>query len=264
MNKDTINESVNMINCALDLERKVTAVKFLFTREEFENADAIKIKGKIPYCVMVKSAMAGKGTKAEAENFACNGAAKALGIVEPDQNALSGNHYKNLGLHQDLTTAKSAQSNTTFCTHKNYGIMVKPLEEFNESPDVVLIVSNTYNLMRIMQGYTYVFGYNTSIKMSGNQAVCSECTAFPFESNNINVSLFCSGTRYNARWGENELITGFPFNRFTAIVGGVVATLDSVEPDDKKKKIEKRFNDSGLKCPEINYNRNYFTPAAPE
>ena len=76
---------------------------------------------------------------------------------------------------------------------------------YDEEPDVVLVVTNSYNGMRIVQGYTHVFGYNTSFKIAGNQAICSECTAFPFESNDINVSLLCSGTRYKAKWGDEEI-----------------------------------------------------------
>lgn len=263
MKKNDKDEYIKLLNCALKLERKVTGVKFIFTEEEYRAAEAQPITGKLPYCVMVKSAMAGKGTKAAAENFGCNGAAKALGVVEPGEISTSGRFYESLGLYQDLTVSKNVQKNTTFCGHKAYGVMVKPLEEFKDKPDVVLIVTNPYNSMRIVQGYTNIYGYNVSYKISGNQAVCSECTAFPFENNDINVSMMCAGTRYKAAWDDNELIIGFPYNRFYSIVDGVIATLDLTEPDNKKSDIERRFKDAGITCPEIHYGKNYFTGLNP-
>ena len=261
-NKET-DIYVKHLNCALKLERKVVGAKFIFTEDEYNSADAQPITGKIPYCVMVKAAMSGKGTKAAAENFGCNGAAKALGVVQPGEISTSGRFYYSLGLYQDLTVSKNVQKNTTFCSHKAYGVMVKPLEEFSDKPDVVLIVASPFNGMRIIQGYTHIYGYNVSYKISGNQAVCSECTAFPFENNDINVSLLCSGTRYKASWSEEELIIGFPYNRFYSIVDGVIATLDLTESDKKKSEIEKRFKDAGITSPIINYGKNYFTGLNP-
>lgn len=36
-------------NCALKLEHKIVAMKFLFTEEEFEAADVPKLSGKMSY-----------------------------------------------------------------------------------------------------------------------------------------------------------------------------------------------------------------------
>ena len=152
----------------------------------------------------------------------------------------------------------------TFCSHKPYGVMVKPVEEYEEEPDVVLVVTNPYNGMRIMQAYTHVFGFNTAFKMAGNQAICSECTAFPFESNDINVSLLCSGTRFKAKWQDEEIAIGFPFNQFLPIVRGLYATLDPIEPNEKKAEIEARCRKLDRAVPEIHYDGNYYTGLNPE
>ena len=264
MDGNIIKEAVKQVNLALKLDRKIAGVKFLFSEDEFEKADAKKITGKLAYCVMVKAAMSGKGVKASAQYFGCRGAAKALGVVEPDEMSSSGRFYRKLGLYQDLTTSKHVQRNMTFCRHKAYGVMAKPVEAYDDEPDVVLIVTTPYNAMRIIQGYTYMFGYHTSYKIAGNQAVCSECTAFPFESNNINVSLFCSGTRFNAGWKDDELIIGFPFNQFLSITKGIYATLDLTEPNEKKAQIEARFRDMGEPLPLIQYDKNYYTGLNPK
>lgn len=259
MDNNRVKETVKILNYALKLGRRIAGVKFLFDEDEYNRADAKNITGKIPYCVMVKAAMAGNGTKAAAENFGCNGAAKALGVVEPGEISLSGRFYNSLGLYRDLATSKNVQKDIIFCSHKAYGIMVKPVEEFIEDPDIILIAADTYTGMRIIQGYTYSFGLNTAFRLSGNQAVCSECTALPFENNDMNISLLCAGTRFKAGWGDNELMIGFPYNRFFSISDGIIATLDPVEPDGKKTEIAERYRKTGLEAPEINFNKNYYT-----
>lgn len=73
--------------------------------------------------------------------------------------------------------------------------MVRPLEDFTEAPDVVIIVSYPRNVMRLIQGYTYHFGTAQGIKMVGNQAICAEATAHPYMENGMNISCLCNGPR---------------------------------------------------------------------
>lgn len=260
MDKEKVRRWVTKANCALDLKRKIVGIKFLFTKEEFQQADARGVKAPIHYCTMVKAATAGNGVKAAAEHFGCPGGARALGIMEPEELFISGRRYLELGLYQDLVTAKNARNNMTLCQHKAYGVMVKPLEDFAEEPDIVIIVANAYTAMRVVQGYTYKFGISSSFKLSGNQAICSECTAYPFESNDINISMLCGGTRNRAGWGEEELGIGIPFNRFISVIIGVYNTVNAMEPNRNKERIEAKLKQNGLSDLEIEYDKNYFTP----
>lgn len=50
--------------------------------------------------------------------------------------------------------------------------------------------------MRIVQAYTYKYGVHKNITLGGNQGICSECTAVPYENNDLNISTLCSGTRF--------------------------------------------------------------------
>ncbi len=259
MDKEKIQQTVIKANCALELGRRIVGVKFLFSEEEFLQAAAKLITAPMHYCAMVKAATAGHSVKAAAGNFGCQGGARALGIMEPEEAFVSGRHYHRLGLYQDLGIAKNARNNMTLCQHKAYGVMVKPLQEFTEQPEVVLIIANSYNAMRIVQGYTYAYGIHTSFKLSGNQAVCSECTAYPFESNNINISMLCGGTRNRAGWNDSDLGIGMPFNRFSAVIDGVYKTVNAMEPNRNKAKIEAKLKQNKLDDLVIEYNKNYFT-----
>jgi uncharacterized protein (DUF169 family) len=255
-----LTDDLAKITCALELSRQIVGIKFIFTREDFAAAEAKELTGKIAYCVMVASATRGHAIKAAAENFGCFGGARALGIVELDENYTSARHFDSLGLYQDLATAKNVINNLTCCQHKAYGVMIKPLSEFRqEPPDVVIIVANAYNAMRIVQGYTYIYGTNTAFKLTGNQAICSECTAYPFESNNINISALCAGTRFKARWKDDELSLGLPFNKFSGLAGGTYATINATDPNEKKSLVEAKLKEKKRTDLLIEYDRNYFT-----
>ena len=58
-------------NCALKLEHKIVAMKFLFTEEEFEAADVPKLSGKMSYCTMVIHAGEGESMKADIYTEVC-------------------------------------------------------------------------------------------------------------------------------------------------------------------------------------------------
>jgi uncharacterized protein (DUF169 family) len=258
MDREKVRNSVLKMNCALELERKIVGVKFLFTKEDYEAATAKQVKDKLNYCVMVKLAMSGIALKATGDELACIAGARAIGLKEMDAYHITGQNGKRLGLYHDMVTSKSARDTMSYCDHNPYGIMVKPLDEFTQEPDIVIIVANPYNVMRIIQGFSYYYSVNSSYKMAGNQAICSELTAYPYLNNDINVSTLCIGTRHRAGWRDNELGVAFPFNRFSRICEGIMKTINIMDNNEKKEVIEKKLQNSNIHDFEIIYNNNYY------
>lgn len=258
MDITSLRQAIINLNCALELESKIVAIKFLFTEEDFNQADAKHITSKMNYCVMVKLATMGRSLKAKGDDLACEAGARALGLKPIDDYNKSGQSGKKLGLYNDMTTSKSARDAMSYCDHKAYGIMVKPLEEYEDDPDVIIIVTSPYNAMRIIQGYSYFNGIHSTFKMSGNQAICSESTAFPYLSNGINTSLLCIGTRHKAGWKDNELSVSFPFNSFFKITEGVMNTINIMDSNAKKEIIEKKLHENAIDNFHIKYNFNYY------
>ncbi|PAB59576.1 DUF169 domain-containing protein [Anaeromicrobium sediminis] len=258
MNREKIVQAVAKMNCALQLERKIVGVKFLFNKEDFQAADAKHITNKMNYCVMVKVAMNGTGLKACGDDLVCIAGGRTLGLIEIDDFHRSGQNGKNLGIYRHMTTAKNIRDRMCYCTHKAYGVMVKPLEDYAHEPDVVLMVTNPYNIMRILQGYSYFYGMHSTYQMVGNQGICSESTALPYMSNNINVSMLCIGTRHKAGWKDNELAIGIPFNRFQTLSQGVMDTINIMDNNEKKAVIEKKLKENNIDELEIKYNCNYY------
>lgn len=248
----------NIFHAALDLNRKVVGVKFIFNENKFNEIDIDMLKSKVTYCYMIKLATMGKEFKASKENFKCLASARALGIISSGNYVNSGQHYSKHGLYNSLATSKSVQGDITFINHSIYGVEIRPLREFIEEPDIVIIIANPYNMMRIIQGYTYKYGVHKNIRLSGNQGICSECTATPYEINDLNISTLCSGTRFFGKWDESEMAIGFPFNMAEDIANGVLKTINPTEPNYKKKDIERKIKDIRELDVNIEYDKNYF------
>jgi uncharacterized protein (DUF169 family) len=261
---------VLQLNNALELQRHIVGVKFLYTEEEFVAAEAKKLEGYLPYCVMVRSASLGHSIKATRYEFGCYGGSTALHAFdmdeiyagkEPDYFTSGRSYFEGLKIYKTIDSARKTAQAITILEKKIYGVMLKPLEEYAEDPDVVIIVTVPYNIMRLIQGYNYEYGTNCNFKMGGNQAVCSETTAYPFESGDINVSVLCSGTRMIAKWGRDELSMGIPYHKFSNIVNGVNQTINMLERDPDKKRIEANMEQTNEKVIDIVYGVNYDTGA---
>lgn len=259
MDSIAVRDAVERVQCALGLKHRPVGVRFLFDAEEFAAAPAPRLPARMPYCVMVKRAMRGHALKAELDDFGCRAAARSLGLIPPDELFLSGRHSRRLGLYRDLAVAKQVRQRMTLCQHAAHGVELMPLEEFRQEPDVVLLAGTPYQAMRLVQGYSHQFGVFTGYKMAGNQALCSELTAYPLENDCLNVSMLCAGTRFMAGWGDDELGLGLPFHRFQRMVDGLCATLDPTEPDRKKRRIADRSAACGRSDLRLTYGRNYYT-----
>ncbi|TDO90114.1 uncharacterized protein (DUF169 family) [Halanaerobium saccharolyticum] len=247
---------VTKINSVLEMKRKLVGVRFIFNEEGFAETNAPQPKSKMSYCRMVRKASTGGKMKVNFDNFGCFAGARALGIVEVDKGYAAGLYYDGCGLYQDLPTAKEATNNISICNHSAYGLEIKPLAEFDIDPQIIIIITNPFNAMRLVQGYTYNYGPYSAFKMMGNQAICSECTAYPYETNNISFSLLCAGARRNG-FEKDEVGIGITANKFRGMVDGLFSTVTPVENNKNKKVIEKKLKENKISDISITYNHSY-------
>lgn len=112
-----------------------------------------------------------------------------------------------------------------------------------EDADVVMFMVNAYQLMRVVQGYTYKWGIPKNLHMAGNQGVCADLTAGPFEDNEMNFSILCAGTRKMCAWGDDELGVGLPIQKFIPLTEGVIQTMNYIDYPNHKDEISKRLDD---------------------
>ena len=252
-----IKESVQLFEACLELDRKPVGVKFLWNKEDFMNFEVDQRDRKVTYCNSVQLASIGRQMKLTNDNQGCPNGAFALNFrpVPPPIASGVGRHSKNI--YHDVKTAKSINDDMQFIQEEPFGIAVMPLAGFKEEPDVIIVVSGPYNIMRMLQGYGHFNGYTNNLRTIGLQAVCQDLTTYPYNTQDINISLLCPGTRLVADWKEGEIGMGLPYSKWNDIVSGVKETTNPFERNNKKKAIEKRLQEQGLDASWIKFDSNY-------
>lgn len=226
------------LKAMLNLERLPVGVKLVYFKEDYDKYAAKELISPMNYCVAIRSAGYGHSVKITKETSRCMGSTTALGFQPPSAAFYDGTEGCQMGLFTDQKVAAETSSQFKILKKQLFGIIVKPLEEFNESePDVVIIVSNPRECMRLLQGYTCTYGMQPDLCASGNQAMCVECTAYPIMTEKLNISLMCSGTRHHAKWHETDMAVGIPYSKFKGTVDGIYRTINGTEPDERKKEM---------------------------
>lgn len=252
-----IRNSVDLIESYLDLDRKPVGIKFFFDKEEFENFEIPQRDRKVTYCNSVQLASKGSSMKLTKENQGCPNGAMALKMKEVPEPMANGKGRFSKNIYKDVETSKSISDEMLFLEEEPVGIAVMPLENYKEDPDVVVVVSNSYNIMRMIQGHGYFNGYTNNLKTVGLQAVCHDLTTYPYNTKDINITLLCPGTRLVADWQVDEIGMGIPFEKWNEVVEGVKETTNPFERDTKKESIAKRLRERGLDASGIKFNENY-------
>lgn len=250
-------DSVDKFYCALSLERSAVGISLLRTQEAYDNADAIILKRPINYCQMVAAASRGNSIKAKSEDFKCRSGARVLGIDPTDLKNRHGENWARLGLYKDAELSREIREELVYLKEECFGVLIEPIEKMNDFPDVIIVVANPYNSMRMIQGYAYCYGMPKSINMIGNQAICLECTARPCAIKDMNVSMLCIGTRHRAGWKDKEMAIGIPKDQFADVVTGLMSTLNQMESDSNKEIIDKKLKSKNIPF-EIHYGYNYY------
>lgn len=246
--KELTSEYTQDLVAALGLSRKPVGIKFIYGHEEYEALDVPEIKGKTAYCVMVEKASRGISNKSNLAHHLCDGATTALGLEPSNATIESGEAYFSYHLYSSKAAAHRMRKSIHSFHNENltvYGLEIRPISEFITSPDVVILVGNSYQVMRIVQGYTYQTGEKPPIDCGAMQAVCSEATVVPYLTGSLNMSVFCPSSRMLSKWADSELVVGLPYEIFAEIVQGVMATINSTDIKKRKDEIEKRFKQMG-------------------
>lgn len=238
--------NVNRVTKALGLTRKIIGVRFIPFQQEYEALDLPTTKTKVTFCYMTKKAMIGNTFKVMAKQFRCTYGAYAVGIRQPDIHVTSGRNFYASGLYESKAVAQNAIKSMNYLAQEIYGLVLGPLEEM-EQADVVIMMGNAEQSMRIFQGYSYKFGAPRHICSIGNQAMCSDLVAKPFYHNDINLSLLCKGARMHTHANAGELGVGMPIQMFPAVADGIIMTLNPVEHKAAKEQIIRRLKESANK-----------------
>lgn len=255
INKEELIENNENIKLALDLELNPVGIKFIYTEEKYLNLKEEEIKGKMAYCQMVKRATRNHIFKMKYENNVCDGATTALGLEKSNKRIETGEEYYSYNLYETKAAARRMRSNIkSFSNYENqetFGMLIGDLDKFDLYPDLVIIITNPYQAMRLVQGYEYHSGIKPDINMGAMQALCSELTVVPMMTGSMNVSMFCPSTRMLCKWDDSQMGVAIPFEKYYKTIEGVFGTMATTDSKDKKLDIIARFKE---KCKNINLN----------
>lgn len=256
-------DSIKLWNSLLNSSRTPVGIKFLFTQEEYNKCKTPEISHGIPYCTAVMKSTNGHYCKMPYHKCRCIGASCALGFSNPSAESASGARHANLGVYKDISVSRSVQVDMVYSSKSSVGVEIKPLRMYKDyTPDIVIVIAPPKDAMRIVQGYAYHFGQLKNIKMAGMCAICQECTSYPLETDSMNISLLCSGTRCVGKWKEDELGIGFPYHYFKDILDGILNTVNPMESNESKKEIIENLDNNELATNvAIEFNNNYYKGA---
>lgn len=235
-----------MVHCILDLRCEVVAVDLACTEDEFADWPVPQLKGGLTFCTMVRMASLNKGRKAKAENFSCKGAKEVFRFSDPTGRSLDGERLYGFGLYANRYVARQVHQCMARIPQSSLAVGVMPLGQCLRPPKVVMLVAESWQIMRLIQAWAYDHGPLTNLSLVGNRGVCSECVARPLETGQPQLSALCSNTRYIAQWSEGSMGFGLPFDKLEELLDGLVETIAGTETDQRKALIRQRCEEAGL------------------
>lgn len=243
---DMVKELVEDLDCTLNLNRKPVGIKLCFTEEEYSGIKWDEPRVPLAYCVVVEKATRGRKFKVRLEHLNCDGGTTALYLEPSNNNIESGAEYFSYNLYQTQAAARRVRDGVPGLYRtgsKVFGVAVGPLEEFEITPDVVILMVNPYQTMRIQQGSLYHEGGRLETSGASMQALCAEATVQPYLTGKLNTSPLCPSTRFLAKWKDEEMAVGIPYEKFKSMVEGVIATINTTDKEKRKVEIIERFAD---------------------
>ena len=117
-NIETNREDVKWLDILLDLPRKPVGIKFHLNDFDYVSTTSQESKVGTPYCTAVRKATLGKGCKMTAEHMACFSSARALGLIEVDNDTVSGYSYAKLGVYKDICVSRNVARERVYYQHK--------------------------------------------------------------------------------------------------------------------------------------------------
>ncbi len=202
----------------LDLKGNPVAVKLVESLDEIP-AGYQKMDEKKRHCEFVQDARL-KGFKgyATGEEHLCKGGAGVMGIEPLPEPVANGNMYYKLGNFQTPEGALETVQAIPKLEQKYTASLYSPLESAEFEPDVVVLLINPKQALRISQAYLNKKGGRIASDYSGIQSLCADAVAAVKERGIPNMTLGCNGSRKFAEVADEEVIIGIPPENLADIV----------------------------------------------
>ena len=99
--------------------------------------------------------------------------------------------------------------------------MYAPQETAPFTPQVILIVTTPWAMLKLAQSSLFRMGGRAHADFSGIQSVCSDAVAQTYLTGKPNFSLGCDGSRTFSGINDDEMVMGFPAEMLPELVDAV-------------------------------------------
>lgn len=230
------SEAAETLKKLLKLSGSPVAFRFATKKDEIP-AGMEKLDKTIRHCSMVGLARnEGKIFYSTAENHECNGGAWALGLREITETLKSGDFYFKLGKFQSSAACKRTIDRVPHLgTLETYATMYAPLEKTPFDPQVILVVTTPWAMLKLSQSTLFWVGGRIGAEFAGIQSVCADTCAQTYLNGKVNFSLGCDGSRKFSGIEDGEMVMGIPAERLPDIITAlnVVAAAPGSKPGGK-------------------------------
>ena len=204
-------QSSEILKTTLKLKGSPVAIGFANTKEDIIPG-MTDIDKAIKHCMMVSLARnEGRIFYSTAEKHECMGGAYALGLKDLTPTLKTGKFYYKLGKFESITSSKRTMDSVPHLpVGDTYATMYAPLEKTPFTPQVIIIVTNPWAMLKLAQAALFRLGGREHAAFSGIQSLCSDSVAQTYLSGEPNFSLGCDGSRRFSGITDDEMVMGFP------------------------------------------------------
>src|SRR5208337_1974957 len=183
----------------------------------------VQIDKRIRHCMMVSLARnEDKVFYATADKHECNGGSFALGLRDLTPALKTGKFYFKLGKFASVISSKRTMDSVPHLPiGETYATMYAPLEKTPFTPQVIVIITNPWAMLKLAQSSLFRLGGRAHAEFSGIQSVCSDAVAQTYLTGKPNFSLGCDGSRTFSGIADDEMVMGFPAEMLPEIIAAL-------------------------------------------
>ncbi len=220
----------------LKLSGSPVAFRFATKKEDIPEGMQ-ELDKTIRHCAMISLARKeGRIFFSTAGKHECNGGAWALGLRELTESLKTGDFYYNLGKFESSASCKRTIDRVPHLqTLETYATLYAPLEKTPFDPQVVLIITTPWSMLKLAQSVLFRVGGRINAEFAGIQSVCADTCAQTYLNGQVNFSLGCDGSRKFSGVEDAEMVIGIPVELLPEITESlkVVAAAPGSKPGSK-------------------------------
>ena len=195
------------------------------------------------FCQLIMRARNGEELILTKDEISCPAAAAALGFKPLPKNLQDGTMLQGYGIFRDKNSAVKIMHDMPRLEQGKYeAVVAKPLKDWDENPDVIVIEDEVEKLMWIALAYLNEEGGRLNMSTSILQAVCVDSVVLPFLSQRINMSFGCYGCRDATDAKPNEAILGIPFSKLDMTIENIKYLKSKAIDRSRAKQVYQAFS----------------------